>query len=395
MAAAPPSTVAHRRLFVACSAAMVVFAAAVTVPCVCLPQLGDEFGLSLAARGMLGGLRMAALLGALLICGYLADRFGKALFLTTGMLLAACGLTATALAPSYHLLIGAQLIVGTGVGTLESLLNPLVADLSPRDPARALNLVNGLFSVGLVAAALVSGEMLQAHFRWRDTLWPWVPAALVVAVLFMTRRYPHVAHDAAQATSRAFLGRPLFWLLMVAILLGGGCESGLTNWGSSFMEQELGASARAGALSVAFFGAFMALGRFGSGAIVPRVGSVGLMLVSTALCALATGALCLVRTVQGAWALFALGGLSVACLWPTILAVAAQEVQAGSATMFAALAASGVVGCMIFPWGIGIVGDVAGLRAGSALLPAGMVAEFVVLLVVWRMTARTQEGRPS
>jgi fucose permease len=89
--------------------------------------------------------------------------------------------------------------------------------------------------------------------------------------------------------------------------------------------------------------------------------------------------------VQGAWALFALGGLFVACFWPTILAVAAERVQVGSATMFALLAAAGISGCMIFPWGIGAIGDVAGLRAGAALLPASMVIEVAVLLTAWRM----------
>jgi hypothetical protein len=42
--------VAHVRLHIASMVAMFVFAASLTAPSICLPQLGDEFGLDLAGR---------------------------------------------------------------------------------------------------------------------------------------------------------------------------------------------------------------------------------------------------------------------------------------------------------------------------------------------------------
>jgi fucose permease len=383
--AEPTAPVAYRRLYVACLVGMLVFAASITTPAVCLRQIGDEFGLSLAGRGLLGSLRMGALLASLLLSGYLADRLGKARFLTAGMLLVAAGTAATSLARGYHALLAAQAIAGLGTGALEALVNPLVAELHPKGPARPLNIANGLFSVGLVLAAVLTGEMLQAHFAWRAALWVWVAPAAVGGVLFAARGYPQTGRETGTDVGRAFLRSPLFWVLMGAILLGGGCEAGMTFWGASFTEHELGASARSGAWTVAFFGACMAAGRFGTSGIVARVPPLLLMIGSAAGCALAAAGLCVVGSVQGAWALFALGGLFVACFWPTILAVAAERVQVGSATMFALLAAAGISGCMIFPWGIGAIGDVAGLRAGAALLPASMVIEVAVLLTAWRM----------
>ena len=132
----------------------------------------------------------------------------------------------------------------------------------------------------------------------------------------------------------------------------------------------------------------MAVGRFGSGGLVSRVDPALLTAGSAALCALATGGLCLAQGTVAAWAAFALGGLFVACLWPTLLAIAAARVQLGSTTMFALLAAAGISGCTVFPWGIGALGDAAGLRVGVALLPASMVAELVLLLYARRMSAR-------
>jgi len=211
-------------------------------------------------------------------------------------------------------------------------------------------------------------------------------------VLFATRGYPHVGREHGAPGGTGFLRKPLFWVLMTAILLGGGCEAGMTFWGASFTEHELGASARSGAWTVALFGACMAAGRFGTSGLVARIPPVRLMLGSAVGCALATGGLCLVRSVAGAWVLFGLGGLFVGCFWPTILAVAAERVQTGSATMFALLAAAGISGCTLFPWCIGALGDAAGLRVGAALLPASMVLEVGVLLVACR--AGTGDGRP-
>jgi fucose permease len=385
------------RLYVACLVAMAVFAASVVTLGICLPEIRDEFRLSLAGGGLLGSLRTAALLPALLLSGYLADRFGKSGFLTTGMLLVAAGLVGTSLAGRYGVLLATQTVAGMGAGVMEALVNPLVAELYVESPARPLNVANGLFSVGLVVASIVCGEMLQAHYAWRTTFWVWAPAAGVGAVLFATRGYPG---DARRAIARregasggmAFLRKPLFWVLMGAMVLAGGCEAGMTFWGASFVKDELRASARGGAWTVAVFGACMAAGRFTSGGLVSRVPPLRLMTASAAGCALATAGLCFKATVHGAPVFFALGGLLVACFWPTILAVAAEKVQVGSATMFALLAAAGISGCTAFPWCMGRIGDVAGLRAGAGLLPCSMFVAVVLFLAAWRMTASRADG---
>ena len=388
----PP--VARTRLFIATLVAMVVFAGAVTTPAICLSKMGEEFGLSLGDRGFLGGLRVTVLLLAVLLTGYLAERRGKGIFLTAGLFLMAAGLAGTTMVGSFGTLLIAQAVMGLGAGAMEAQVNPLVAELHPQNPARPLNIVNGLFSVGLVVSALAAGEILEHGGEWRVTFWVWVIPAIIGAGLFATRRYPRAvtaAEEAANGTS--FLRRPLFWLLMVAMVFGGGVEAGMTYWGANFTELEFGATPRQGAWTVAFYGAFMAIGRFTSGGLVTRISPVTLMLGSAVGCIVATAGISFAESLQGAWVLFALGGLFVACFWPTLLAVAASDVGS-STTMFACLAAAGITGCIIFPWAMGIIGDLcpaAGLRAGAAIMPVSMVLMVGVLLIVWRMGV----GRPG
>jgi FHS family glucose/mannose:H+ symporter-like MFS transporter len=386
----------YRRLYAACLVSMAVFAGAVTTLAVCLQQIGDDFGLSLASRGLLGSARMGALLAGLFVSGYLADILGKRPFLTAGMGLVAQGMAGLSVAGGFGGLAAASMVGGAGTGALEALVNPLVADLRPVATARHLNRVNGVYSLGLVVAALVAGELLHAGVSWQPTMLVWVAPAAVGAVLFAARRYPRpVSHADGSAARMAFLSRPLFWTLMAAMVIGGGCEAGMTFWGASFTQHELGASSRGGAWCLAFFGAFMAIGRLASGWLVSRMPALRLMTGSAAGCALATAGLWKVHTIAGAWALFGLGGLFVACFWPTLLAVAAEEVQAGSASMFALLAAAGIGGCAVIPWAIGALGDVGGLRSGTLLLPAAMALQVVIMLVAGRQAGASRRPRPA
>lgn len=364
---------------------MVGFATAIAVPSVCLERLGEEFELDLTARGLLGSLRMAALVVGLLCSGYFADRFGKRPFLTAGMVCVAAGMVATAGAGGYVGLLLAQVLVGVGCGALEALLNPLIAELNPRTAARDLNVVNALFAVGLLTAAVLTGELLQAGVSWRVAFLIWPPLSVVAAVLLAGRGYPAAGRaqlspaDVAEALERyGFLRSPIFWTLMVAMFLGGGTEFGMTGWSANYVEEVLQVSTRSGGWTIAFYGLFMALGRLATGALVTRMPATRLMLFSALGCAVATGVLCGVQDLYTAWTMLAFGGLFIACFWPTLLAVASEHLEHSSA-LFALLAASGIAGCTVFSWLIGAVGDWAGLRVGMGLLPVAMVVQVAVM----------------
>ena len=403
------SPVAYLRLMSASVLCMILFGAVLVVLPVCLDTLGEELRINLEARGLLTSVRMAALIASLLVIGRVGEGSHKRRYLFWGLMAIGLSQAWAALAGSYGVLMAAMVLSGLGKGAVEALVNPLVAQLHPRNSARALNLINGVFSLGLVTGALSAGQLLQTGHSWRVPFWLWVLPPMVCAVMFYTRRYPRAsvadvgaAGCAANGSSglegqpalssvRRFLRLPLFWLLVVAMVMGGGCEAGLTAWAPNFAQKVLGASALGGAWTTAFYGAAMALGRFASGIFVARLGAVRLMLVSGAACALATLALTFVPSVNAAYVAFALGGLFVACLWPTLLSVASDHISTGSTSLFSLLAASGVGGCVVFPWAIGRLGDAFDLRLAVLVLPLSMVVLLVMLGFMVRLT-RGREG---
>lgn len=390
-----PTPVATRRLLIACACAMFSFGAGIAVPAVCLQTIGTEFHLSFAQRGLLITARIACLMVALLAAGYLAERHGKRAFLMLGLLTIAASQGLAAYALGYGSLLGAQVLSGAGKGMMEALVNPLVARLSPGRSARMLNLTNGLFSVGLVFSALSTGEILQRTGSWRTPFLVWIPPLIFCVALFATRRYPseHPDHQPRES-ARRFLRDRLFWILFGMMILSGGCEAGLTSWGPNFVQHELNASARVGAMTITLYGILMALGRFTGSAVVARLTALRLMLISAVGCVLVTLGLSFAPAIGMALGLFALGGLCIACFWPTILSVASDHIAHGSTSLFALLASAGVIGSMTVPWAIGVLGDAVGLRGAVALLPTCMIGVLVLLAFAAREVAARQHHRP-
>lgn len=397
MAEAAPHGVALRRLEVAGWVAMFVYAGSTQAPSMCLPRIGEEFGLSLAGQGAIAGIRTGTLLAALLLAGHFGRRRGLGPFLVAGLGLVCLGIGGTSIAIGYTVLVASQMLLGAGNGMMEALVNPLVAELRPRDTARALNVTHALYPVGLVVSALVSGEMLARGLPWRLTEAIWLPPAIASCLLFVSRRYPPRRDGTAEAPGGlGFLRRRAFWALMVAMVLAGGCELGVTVWAPSYLERELGASARGGALAIVLFGTSMALGRFASGAILRRISPMALTAISAVLGALAMLGFGQASDARIAWAFAGFAGLTIACFWPTLLAIATEVLDDASTAMLALLAAAGIAGCALFPWLLGVLGDMWSLRAGLALLPLAMTA-LALLLGGMALTLRRQdrEARPA
>lgn len=393
----PP--VAYVRLMVASVLCMIMFGAVQVMPAVCLEALGQELHLDLTQRGFFLSLRLAVLTACLLVVGHFAERPSKRIIFFWGLIATALGQLLIAYAPNYERLIIAVVVSGLGFGVVEAIINPLVAQLNPKRCAWALNLLNGIFSLGLVMGALSTGELLERGYGWRISFWLWMIPPAVCAILYLTPRYPAPTADLDELSLkpdvRSFLSQPLFWILVVAMIMGGGCEAGLTLWGPNFCARELGASARGGAWTTILYGVFMAVGRIGSGVIVGRFGTVRLMVVSAVLCGVVTFALMFVKTLPMAWGLFALGGLFVACFWPTILAIASENIAVGSTSLFSLLAAAGVTGCVIFPWAIGALGDAFGLRWAVIILPISMVLLIAMLLAAHRYVTSEKAAEPE
>jgi len=371
-------------------ASLVVFAAASTLVAMSLKKIGSEFDLSLALRGALAPARAFVLALSTFVVGYAADRVGKRRLLGAAMFVIAFALLRMAGSEAYIGLVGGTLAVGAGLGGLEALVSPLVADLHPEDVEVQMSVLHAFFPLGVVISSLLIGWALDSGVPWR------VPFALVsipaalVGVMFMFGSYADGRGGAGQVVLSvpSVLRSATFWLLAVAMVMTAGTEGCLLFWSPSFIQDEYGVSSLVGAAGLTGFSAAMAVGRFGTGLAVRAVPLHRLMIGLSFVSAVVTLGLVVVDSLWGGFVSLALGGLCVACFWPGILSTATRRIAPGSTTLLAMLSVAGIVGFGVTPWAVGVVADHFGLRVGLCILPVGMVIAGFALIAVSRLAER-------
>ena len=122
----------------------------------------DRSGI-LVGVGSLAGIVLAPMIG------FLADRFGRRIVLTTCLVtFGVFGLSA-ALAPSFELLLASRFFQGAGSAGLINLGVVLIGDhWSGTERTRIIGRNSAILTVGLAALPLVSGTVTEA-FGWRTT----------------------------------------------------------------------------------------------------------------------------------------------------------------------------------------------------------------------------------
>lgn len=343
---------------------------------------GGEAGLSGEQLGRLGAMAFAGLVIGILVTGPLADRWGAKPFAQLGNGLIALALGAAAFAPSYATLGAALFALGLGAGVLDMVLSPVVAALNPARRAAAMNWLHSFYCVGAVVTILAGTLALRAGLGWRGACLALMPLPLGLLVMFAPLRFPAMSTEGARTRLRSLLRDRWFLGALVAIFLGGATELGMAQWLPAYAETTLGYPAWMGGSALLAFSLAMALGRMVVGAAEGRVDPHRVMAWGCAT----SVALFLVGSFAP-WPMAALvacvaAGFTGSCLWPTMLAVAADRHPEGGATMFGALAALGNAGGIVMPWVVGAVADVSDLRWGlaiSAIAPALMLPLVLVL----------------
>ncbi|MBB2911947.1 MFS family permease [Streptosporangium becharense] len=124
-------------------------------------------GMSYAAAGTVMAVFGAGSLLSQVLAGWLADRFGRRVTLTGGMLATAAAMVALGYSTSLPALVTMMFVLGVAVDAYRPAANALVADLVPRhDRARAYGLLFWAMNLGFAVAMVAGGWLAQAGYGW-------------------------------------------------------------------------------------------------------------------------------------------------------------------------------------------------------------------------------------
>lgn len=303
----------------------------------------------------------------------------------------------------FALLYVGTFIFALGNGTVEAVVNPVTATLYSREKTRYLNILHAGWPGGLVLGGLLA---IASSYIEPGTLpgrlWQWQMGLVLVPTLayglmLLGQTFPVLERVAAAVSYidmlREFgagscfivsfflvaglnqvlvitgvptfglaaqlliavvptilfalyvktLGRPMFILLLLVMVLLATTELGTDSWISDIMRTVL-ASPTLGTLFLVWTSLIMFVLRFFAGPIVERISPLGLLAASAAIAA--TGLLWLSNAGTSAAMLFAAAtfyGVGKTFFWPTTLGLVSEQYPRGGALMLNAIAGVGMI----------------------------------------------------
>lgn len=178
------------------------------------PSIAKEWGLEPAQLGFLLSSGLAGMAFGALFLAPLADRIGRRALTLGGLAVAALGMLAAALAPSFGALLATRVVTGAAVGVMAACLPVLASEYANhRRRGLAVALITTGYGLGAIIAGIAT-SLLVGPFGWRSVF---LAGAAATAVLFLVglRYLPESMDYLIASRPRDALAR--FNRIMVAI----------------------------------------------------------------------------------------------------------------------------------------------------------------------------------
>jgi MFS family permease len=265
---------------------------------------------------------------------------------------------------TYWSLVLAMTLFAVGNGICETVVNPMVATLFPKEKTHYLNILHAGWPGGLVAGGVLSyfmnggkifGWAPLGHVDWVVQMSMFLVPVAVYGIMLAGQRLPRSeAHEAGVNYGAMFLAiaTPVFFVLLLCHALVGYVELGTDSWipkitGTIMVVKTYGL------LLFVYTSLLMFALRFFAGPIVEKISPLGLLCASGVIGCLGLTLLANAPTggpegVTAGVILFCGMAATVYAvgktfLWPTMLAVASERFPKGGAIAIGAMGGAGML----------------------------------------------------
>jgi len=335
-----------------------------------LPETVQQFGLTLADRGLLISTLFTGLLFGSLLSGPFVDALGQRASLIVSSALVALCLPMFATASSAVLAASALFALGLASASINTASNALSSELFPEERGRRMNGI--AIMVGLGGIAMPTATVLASHLvSWRAVVVGGGVLSALVALsglipIALPQRSSRVKGSDPITALRQFAKQPAFALFLLLIMLGGGNEASMAGWTSSFVSASgLSSSVATWVLSSHWLGLILSRALFSNRVDRAKETAVERSAVLSALVLLV-----LVVFTSPVVVMFGpfVVGMCIALVMPTCLALAGERIQGNPGALFGGLLTLAQIGGMVLPAAIGLVAQYTSVRLGLALL---------------------------
>src|SRR5687768_15411097 len=186
---ATPTATRDMKLFYACFVALITTSFGFILRAIILPEWGKEFNLSQTQLGQIAGVGLWPFAISIVLFSLIIDKIGYKTAMVFALICHITSAILTIFANGYWMLYIGTFIVALGNGTVEAVVNPVVATMFPREKTKWLNILHAAWPGGLVLGgiiALVMGEGTGWEYKIALILLPTV----AYGIMMIARRFP-------------------------------------------------------------------------------------------------------------------------------------------------------------------------------------------------------------
>ncbi len=336
----------RQRLFIASCIALVTTAMAFSIRADILKEFGVEFNISHEQQGLVNLMGIWGFPIAILIMGPLCGVVGMGPLLRLACVGHILGTVLTILSPQFGfpMLLASTLLIGLSNGTVEAVINPLIATMYPEEKTHKLNVLHAWWPGGLVIGGLLAYGLGELGYGWKVKMATIIVAAVIYGVMILGQKFPPTERAEAGVPMREMFKeilRPFYLVLLVCMCMTAITELGPDQWVGSVLTDTVGIR---GILFLVYTAGLMfILRQFFAGVLVRFFTPPGLM----AVCAVfaAVGLLWLSYAFSPGVALVAatLFGIGKTFFWPTMLGITSERFPRGGEFLLAVTGATGMI----------------------------------------------------
>lgn len=356
-----------------------------------LPQIIEEFQLSLTVAGLLfPAMSLGGFFGAL-AAGPLLDRYGTRRIVLATVTLSSVGFLITATSPVWLGVLAGFFLIGLGQRSLGTSLNTLVAKANPTQSGKYLNYLHGMYGTGALIAPLLVGVVVMYEVNWRSIFAAPVLLWIVFAVLAAMPTYPEGESTKPKggATARDVIRHPVFIMLVLIAFGYNGAAFAMLGWIKTFLDMAGNIHPFVSTSTISIFYAALTIGRFTCGYVSRRIGYATTILI----CAVGTTLTYPLFIVSQALPLVLPGvffsGLFLSGLFPTAIAIGTETFKEKAGTVTGLLTTAMTVGAILPPFWTGAIADATNFQVAMAV---NMVIVLLLLAAAIGLVRFTQQG---
>ncbi len=333
------------RLFLGSNFALISTSVTFAIIGAIMGPLKEIFVLTNAEVGWIGGAALWGFSITIFIFGPLCDVLGMKLLLRLAFIGHVAGVLIMFFANGFTFLFIGALVLAMGNGLVEAAANPLVATLYPDKKTEMLNKFHVWFPGGIVIGGLISFLLDSIGITsYQIKLLVILVPTIIYGYLFFGQLFPATERLQSGVSGKdmikSTLLRPLFWILVIAMMMTASIELGPNRWIPAVLES----AGIHGILVLVWINLLMAIMRYKAGPVVHKLSPTGILMMSAIISGIGLFWLSYTETLIMAIMAGTVFAIGVSYFWPTMLGVTSERIPKGGAL---ALALVGGVGTII------------------------------------------------